>query len=106
MNLPAKEVLAATPSNWHPDGWSLGLFEPTWQYAPILLIDGPTGVLPSGYLTAFDAKGTTAVPLVIGATRQESDFAPGDDVRNFTRAALRELVLTAISKSTTHEIAS
>ena len=28
------------------DGFGFGVFAKDWQYAPILLIDGPGGVLP------------------------------------------------------------
>eukprot|EP00747_Dinoflagellata_sp_TGD_P049147 gnl/TRDRNA2_/TRDRNA2_146034_c0_seq1.p1 gnl/TRDRNA2_/TRDRNA2_146034_c0~~gnl/TRDRNA2_/TRDRNA2_146034_c0_seq1.p1 ORF type:complete len:550 (+),score=69.03 gnl/TRDRNA2_/TRDRNA2_146034_c0_seq1:61-1710(+) len=45
---------------------------------------------PQSYLEVF-AEGSP-VPVVLGATRQESDFSPGDDVRNFTRADLGTLV--------------
>ena len=90
LSLNASELLAATPPNWHADVDGLGVFEASFQYAPLLLIDGPTGVLPAPYV---DAAGVASphvdgrVALVVGATAQEADFSPTDDVRNLTSRA-------------------
>eukprot|EP00929_Paragymnodinium_shiwhaense_P015058 TRINITY_DN123067_c0_g1_i1.p1 TRINITY_DN123067_c0_g1~~TRINITY_DN123067_c0_g1_i1.p1 ORF type:complete len:614 (+),score=47.84 TRINITY_DN123067_c0_g1_i1:71-1912(+) len=106
LQLPAEDLLNATPANWHSDVWSLGLFNATWQYAPILLIDGPGGVLPKGYLNAFDVKENAQVPLILGVTSEESDFSPGEDVRTFSQDALVDLLRKTIGHIQPQEFVS
>eukprot|EP00928_Gymnodinium_smaydae_P061918 TRINITY_DN45889_c0_g1_i1.p1 TRINITY_DN45889_c0_g1~~TRINITY_DN45889_c0_g1_i1.p1 ORF type:complete len:653 (-),score=32.93 TRINITY_DN45889_c0_g1_i1:256-2148(-) len=100
--LSPEDLLLAMPSNWHADVWSLDIFQPSWQYAPLLLVDGEAGstsVLPVDYLTSFSSSRGPRVPLVLGATRQESDFAPGDDVRNLSRNELVTLLRSRVGES-------
>ena len=87
-SLNTSELIASIPDNWHADGWSYGVFDPSWQYAPLLLIGGQGGTLPYDYISTFNqtARAPNAgVPLIIGVTRQESDFSPGKDVRNMSK---------------------
>jgi carboxylesterase type B len=86
-------LVEAQPENWDPsDGWSSKVFWDSYQYAPLLIIDGdvlPTDYrLPSSSYNKSRTKRTTPldnhVPLIIGVTREEIDFAPGNDVRNMT----------------------
>ena len=52
--------------------FGLSIFENSYQYAPLLVIDGPGGALPHNYL---DPKLLFAdVPTIVGVTRQEADF--------------------------------
>lgn len=92
LRLSAAELLHAQPDNWHADVWSLEIFSSTWQYAPLLLVDGEGGVLPQGYLQAFQDSKRGAVPAILGVTREESDFAPGQDVRHLTRSQLMQVL--------------
>ena len=52
LSLNASELIAAQPPNWHPDAFGFGVFDSTYQYAPLLLIDGEGGVLPEPYVDA------------------------------------------------------
>ncbi|OLP93428.1 Fatty acyl-CoA hydrolase precursor, medium chain [Symbiodinium microadriaticum] len=99
LHLSAGELLQAQPDNWHADVWSLEIFSPTWQYAPLLLVDGDGGILPRGYLQAFQDSKHGAVPAILGVTREESDFAPGQDVRRFTRSQLMQLLARYAGRS-------
>ena len=99
LHLSAGELLQAQPDNWHADVWSLDIFSPTWQYAPLLLVDGEGGILPQGYLQAFQDSKHGAVPAILGVTREESDFAPGQDVRRLTRSQLMQLLAGYAGKS-------
>ena len=85
------ELLRATPPEWHADVFGIGVFARAFQYAPLLLIDGPGGVLPGPYVDRdgrppayLDAN----VTLIVGATAQEGDFAPTDDVRALSPGGL------------------
>lgn len=88
LSLNATELLASQPADWHSDVFGWGVFSPTFQYAPLLLIDGEGGVLPHAYIDAAGAPPPSmdvSVPLVVGSTAQEADFAPSEDVRALTR---------------------
>lgn len=99
LSLNSSELLEAAPANWHADVFGTGVFSPSFAYAPLLLVDGPGGVLPQPYLDANGAPPThmdAAVPLVVGATAQEGDFSPTDDVRNYSQPALRQFLRTKL----------
>ncbi len=93
--LPAADLVAAMPVDWDPpQGWSTRVFSDAYRYAPLLVIDGPGGVLPADYRRVKSIARPIpldTVPLVIGVTREEIDFAPGNDVRNLTLPALSRL---------------
>eukprot|EP00658_Telonema_sp_P-2_P036670 TRINITY_DN26477_c0_g1_i2.p1 TRINITY_DN26477_c0_g1~~TRINITY_DN26477_c0_g1_i2.p1 ORF type:complete len:535 (+),score=51.61 TRINITY_DN26477_c0_g1_i2:158-1762(+) len=94
-SLNATELMDSIPESWSADGWSLRVFDPAWRYAPLLLIDGHGGSLPYDYISAFNGSTpapSKGVPLVIGVTQEESDFSPGDDVRNATKKQFGELI--------------
>ena len=106
-SLPANELVLAQPENWDPkNGWSASVFSDTYYYAPLLVIDGD--VLPLDYRDVSTRSNTAApttpleqhVPLIIGVTREEIDFAPGNNVRNMTTSAVAALFSTAILNST------
>ena len=87
LSLSATELVDAMPDDWHSAMFGIkSAFAPSFVYAPLLLIDGPGGVLPEDYRSAYRAHGAAA-PLVIGVAAQESDFAPEADVRNLTSFA-------------------
>ena len=87
LSLNATELVDAMPEDWHSAMFGIkSAFAPSFVYAPLLLIDGPGGVLPEDYRSAFRTHGAAA-PLVIGVAAQESDFAPEADVRNLTSSA-------------------
>ena len=91
LSLNETELVRATPANWHTDGFGFSVFSKTFQYAPILLIDHC--MIPRSYFDAFsNGSDVKPLPLIIGATRQESDFSPEDDVRSFTSAQFRSFV--------------
>ena len=109
--LSPETLVAAQPNNWDPsEGWSSHVFWDSYQYAPLLVIDGH--VLPFEYrhpkkkkkknsillqrMTPLDKQ----VPLIIGVTREEIDFAPGNDVRNLSFSNVASLFKTAITNST------
>lgn len=99
LSLNASELLDATPPDWHADVFGLGVFDSDFQYAPLLLLDGPGGVLPSPYVDRDGAAPPhmdPAVPLAVGATAQEGDFSPTDDVRNMSRDAFRGYLRTRL----------
>jgi len=101
-SLNSSELVASLPDNWHADGWSFGVFDPSWQYSPLLLIDGPGGVLPADYLSTFNGTyepPSAGVPLIIGVTRQESDFSPGNDVRNLSRSEFSTFVASHFARA-------
>jgi carboxylesterase type B len=108
-SLTTDELVLMMPDNWDAASFSFDVFQSTYQYAPLLLIDGKDGecgggggggtdgggdggTLPCNYLNAS----WEAVPIVLGVTRQEIDFAPGDDVRNMSRSQLGEFVATKV----------
>eukprot|EP00966_Prymnesium_polylepis_P188334 4364776-Prymnesium_polylepis.2 len=116
LSLNASELLAAMPDDWSTDGWGFSVFASSYRYAPLLLVDGRGGVLPTDYLTAYRrrerASAPTAaaaaaaaapvasvsrldVPTIIGVTRQEGDFSPGSDVRNLTEGQFADFVRAA-----------
>jgi hypothetical protein len=89
LSLNGSELLEAMPPDWSTDGWGFNIFAPDYQYAPLLLVDGPGpgSVLPQSYLSVYALGGVpNDIPTIVGVTRQESDFSPGDDVRNFSAA--------------------
>ena len=114
--LQPKDLVAAQPENWDPNfGWSSRVFWDSYRYAPLLVIDGD--VLPndyrmngtvgkrghsgdSGNTKAFPTPLEQNIPLIIGVTREEIDFAPGNDVRNMTTRQVSELFNVAIRNST------
>ena len=78
-SLDASELVAAQPDDWDAATFSYSLFDEDYRYAPLLLVDGR--VLPRDYREAdYDAD----VATIVGVTRQEADFSPGDDARNWT----------------------
>ena len=102
LSLNATELLRAAPPEWHADVFGIGVFARTFQYAPLLLIDGPGGVLPRPYVdhegrppAYLDAN----VTLVVGATAQEGDFAPTDDVRTLSPAGLAAFLRNRLRSS-------
>ena len=76
LSLSAKEIVEATPDTWHTDGFGFSVFQKNYTYDPILLIDDCT--IPKSYYDTLPRQN-----LIIGATAQESDFSPQDDVRDF-----------------------
>jgi carboxylesterase type B len=96
LSLNETEIVSSTPANWHTDGFGFSIFSEGFQYAPILLID--SCILPNSYFNAYNKQNKTkALPLIIGATRQESDFSPQDDVRNFSVSEFKEFILEKLS---------
>ena len=95
LSLNGTELIDAQPPNWHPDCFGLKVFAKDYQYAPILLIDGKGGVLPSPYV---DEKGQSpphldaSIPLIVGTTAEEGDFAPTDDVRGLNQAQFASFI--------------
>lgn len=95
-SLNKTELIAAKPPDWDPSPFSYAALAPGFAYAPLLLVDNTTA-LPRDYLTAYRdpdprsplGRGAT---LVIGATREEADFSPGEDVRAWAVARLRDFV--------------
>ena len=92
LGLSGAELITAMPPDWTADVWSYKLFGRGFQYAPLLLIDGPGGVLPTSYIDTFGTASAATTPnraveVIVGVTRQEPDFSPGKDVRNYTAAA-------------------
>ena len=90
------------PSDWDSDGFGFSVFARTWRYAPLLLIDGCT--LPFSYMDAFEPQhrynhSHHRIPLVIGVTRQESDFSPQDDVRNMSIKTFSNFIISKIRPS-------
>ncbi|KAK7242701.1 carboxylic ester hydrolase [Aureococcus anophagefferens] len=80
-SLDASELVAAQPDDWDAATFSYSLFDEDYRYAPLLLVDGR--VLPRDYREAdYDAD----VATIVGVTRQEADFSPGDDARTWTAA--------------------
>ena len=102
LSLNASELIAAQPPNWHPDAFGFGVFDSTYQYAPLLLIDGEGGVLPEPYVDASGGAPArildVSVPLILGSTAEEGDFAPTDDVRNSSRAELGAFVTSRLRR--------
>jgi hypothetical protein len=103
LNLTSDELLDAMPPDWTAEAGSYTVFRSDFQYSPLLLVDGPGGVLPYDYLTAAGRpRGPTAAapqspvlpdfPVVIGVARQDFDFGPGEDVRNLTRSGFASFV--------------
>eukprot|EP00750_Incisomonas_marina_P002670 INCI12547.2.p1 GENE.INCI12547.2~~INCI12547.2.p1 ORF type:complete len:317 (+),score=36.41 INCI12547.2:1031-1981(+) len=108
LALNATELVQATPDNWHTDGFGFSVFATDFQYAPILLIDHNC-TLPRSYYDAFQNETVKVspaatpfpqtprpLPLIIGATRQESDFSPQDDVRGFSSEQFSAFVRTKL----------
>ena len=104
LSLNASEITSSMPPNWDTSGFGFSVFARTFQYAPLLLVDGC--VLPSSYLKAFDnsrpgvtpghSNHSSRIPLMVGVTRQESDFSPQDDVRNMSIETFSNFVVTKI----------
>ena len=101
-------LVEAMPYDWDPsDGWSSRVFWDSYRYAPLLVIDGH--LLPSDYRTPHAKAGArltplaSNVPLIIGVTREEIDFAPGDDVRNETLQNLSNFLGAAMANSSNPE---
>jgi carboxylesterase type B len=99
-SLSAQEMVDATPDDWDPSGgWSLQVFG-VIPYAPLLLIDGHA--LPQAYVP-FDAKSASSpgpvndVPVMIGVTREEVDFAPQDLVVQMGTDQFRDFVTASAS---------
>ena len=105
LALKPAQLVAAMPYDWDPgDGWSHRVFWDTYRYAPLLVIDGH--VLPTDYRSPSKATKTplsSNIALIIGVTREEIDFAPGDDVRNMSLPALSAFLETALSNSSNPE---
>ena len=106
-------LVSAQPENWDPSyGWSSRVFWDSYQYAPLLVIDGD--VLPFDYRRPFSSLSSSSsssssslttplharVPLMIGVTREEIDFAPGNDVRNMSHIQVANLLETALRNAT------
>lgn len=110
-NMSGKALQDAMPSDWDSASFSFGAFSDDFKYAPLLLIDGKDGSLPSDYLSIYSSPppgSPLADPnfvLVIGATREEIDFAPGDDVSNMTAVDFAEFVRSHISAGLGEDVA-
>ena len=61
LSLDETELLASTPPNWHADVFGVGVFDPAFAYAPLLLVDGPGGVLPQPYVGTTPRAGRAHV---------------------------------------------
>ena len=107
LQLAPSTLTLAQPPNWDPsNGWSARVFWDSYSYAPLLVIDGD--VLPSDYRSPLSESHpkqkktplNSQVPLIIGVTREEIDFAPGNDVRNMSFSDVATLFDTTITNST------
>ena len=82
-SLDASDLVAAQPDDWDAATFSYAVFDEAYRSAPLLLVDGHA--LPDDYRNAdYDAT----VETIVGTTRQEADFSPGDDARGWTGGAL------------------
>ena len=109
LSLNASEIEHSMPPDWDTGGFGFSVFARTFKYAPLLLVDGC--VLPFSYLKTFDnsqsnhsnqfyhsnhSYHSNRIPLMVGVTRQESDFSPQDDVRNMSVAAFSNFIVSKI----------
>ena len=112
LGLDAATVANAMPTTWDSAGFGLSVFSPAFRYDPVLVADGPLGAVPSGYLQSLgssvhpDSPAASGATLVIGTTREESDFAPEDNVLFSTPRELAEMVWTAVNASLGDRVAT
>lgn len=103
LDLNTSELLAARPPSWHPDCFGLGVFDVSYQYAPLILVDGAGGLLPQPYVDGSgeppSAVRNRRIPLLLGTTAEEGDFAPTDDVRAYSRERLRGFVADRLRRT-------
>eukprot|EP00040_Diaphanoeca_grandis_P029707 m.174462 g.174462 ORF g.174462 m.174462 type:complete len:606 (-) comp31769_c0_seq1:64-1881(-) len=92
LSLNATEMIAAMPPDWTANAFSFDVFRDDFQYAPLLLVDGPGGVLPVDYIKASTSAKASNTSLIVGVTRQEADFSPGDDVRNLSKPQFSQFI--------------
>jgi len=103
LSLNKTELVDAMPPDWDAASFSFSAFSPGFRYAPLLLVDG-TEAVPADYLSAYRrphprspmAQGAT---LLVGVTREEIDFAPGDDVRAWTEDRFSDFVRAQLRPS-------
>eukprot|EP00940_MAST-03C_sp_MAST-3C-sp2_P000204 g204.t1 len=100
QNMSAAALTDAMPPDWDSASFSFSAFAKNFSYAPLLLIDGEA--LTADYITSFSSPpegaplASSDFTLVIGATREEIDFAPGDYVANMSDFA--EFVRSHVSE--------
>ena len=59
LSLNSSELLSATPPNWHADVFGMGVFAPSFAYAPLLLIDGSRQYCGSSELEPLGPDGVS-----------------------------------------------
>ena len=50
LGLSSDELVQAMPENWDAAAFGISVFQSSYQYAPLLVIDGEGGLLPYNYL--------------------------------------------------------
>ena len=109
-DLPAQQVQKAMPKDWDSASFSFTAFAKNFTYAPVLLVDGVSVV--KDYLSAMKSPPENSplsmdtFRLIVGTTREEIDFAPGDDVSNFSEDRFRDFVYDRVSDGFGHDVAS
>ena len=109
-DLPAEQVQSAMPKDWDSASFSFSAFSHNFTYAPVLLVDGVSVV--KDYLSAMKSPpensplSLNTFRLIVGTTREEIDFAPGDDVSNVSSERFRDFVYDHVSDGLGHDVAS
>ena len=108
-DLPAQQVQKAMPKDWDSASFSFTAFAKNFTYAPVLLVDGVSVV--KDYLSSMKSPPENSplsldtFRLIIGTTREEIDFAPGDDVSKLSEERFRDFVYDRVSDGFGHDVA-
>lgn len=105
-----EDVQNAMPHDWDSASFSFAAFQENFTYAPVLLVDGVTVV--TDYLSAIRSPPHNSpladenFRLILGTTREEIDFAPGDDVSDFSLEKFQDFVYEHLEAGFGHDVAS